>query len=50
LNAAGIWKKLAPYVDKNDCVLVIGLTRDYQGWLPKEAWDWINARSAKLAA
>lgn len=30
---------------------MIGVTRDdYQGWLPQEAWDWINSRSAKLAA
>lgn len=50
LNASGIWEKLAPHVDKNDQVLVIRVARDYQGWLPKEAWDWINARFYKLAA
>jgi hypothetical protein len=50
LSAAGIWQKLAPHVDKNDRVLVIGVTRDYQGWLSQDAWDWINARSSKLAA
>ena len=26
LSAAGIWQKLAPHVDKNDRVLVIGVT------------------------
>lgn len=50
LSAAGIWQKLAPHVDDNDRVLVIGVTRAHQGWLPQDAWDWINARSAKLAA
>ncbi len=50
LGAAGIWQKLAPHVDTNDRVLVIGLSRDYQGWLSQEAWDWIHARAAKLAA
>lgn len=25
------------------CLLVIGLTDDYAGWLPKDAWEWINA-------
>lgn len=49
LNAAGVWKKLEPHVDGNDYLLVIGVTRDYQGWLPKEAWDWINQRSDKMA-
>jgi hypothetical protein len=50
LTAKGVWDHLAPRVDKNDFVLVIGVTRDYQGWLPKEAWDWINGRAAKMAA
>jgi len=50
LDATGIWSRLAPHVDKNDYVLVIGVTRDSQGWLPKEAWEWLNSRIAKLAA
>lgn len=50
LNASGIWDRLAPHVDKNDFVLVIGVTRDYSGWLPQEAWDWIKSCVSKLAA
>ncbi|MEQ1712363.1 MAG: hypothetical protein ABL908_13315 [Hyphomicrobium sp.] len=50
LNAQGVWQRLAPLVDGNDIVLVIGVTREYQGRLPQQAWDWINARSFKLAA
>lgn len=50
LDAVGIWNRLAPHVDKNDFFLVIGVTRDYSGWLPKDAWDWINSRSSKMAA
>ena len=50
LDAEGIWGILEPHFDKNDHVLVIGVTRDYRGWLPQEAWDWIQARTAKLAA
>lgn len=48
LDAAGIWKRLEPHIDTNDRALVIGVTRDYSGWLPKDAWDWI--RSRQLAA
>jgi hypothetical protein len=44
LDANGIWKRLEPHVDKNDRILVIGATKDYEGWLPKDAWDWINSR------
>jgi hypothetical protein len=50
MTAQEIWQKLAPCIDKNDRVLVIGVTRDYQGWLSQDAWDWINARSFRLAA
>lgn len=50
LTASGIWERLAPHVDKNDSFLVIGVTRDYSGWLPKDAWDWIKERSNKLAS
>ncbi len=50
LDAAGIWKRLAPHVDRNDRVLVIGVTQDYQGWLSKEAWEWINNRRTSAAA
>jgi len=37
-------------VDKNDFVLVIGVTHDYQGWLREKAWKWINDRFMKMAA
>jgi len=50
LSVKGIWDRLAPHVDKNDSFLVIGVTRDYQGWLTQEAWDWINGRASRLAA
>lgn len=50
LDAKGVWDRIAPHVDKNDFFLVIGVTREYQGWLPPEAWDWINSRQLKMAA
>ncbi len=50
LDAKGVWDRIAPHVDNNDFFLVIGVTRDYQGWLPQEAWDWINSRQLKMAA
>lgn len=50
LGATAIWERLAPHVDKNDLVLVVGVTRDYSGWLPKDAWEWLNSRTSKLAA
>jgi hypothetical protein len=50
LDADGIWKQLAPHLDSNDHILVIRVARDYQGWLPEAAWEWINGRSTAMAA
>jgi hypothetical protein len=49
LNASGIWNKVKVAIDNNDRVLIIGVTADNSGWLPKDAWDWINARLKKAA-
>jgi hypothetical protein len=46
LDAEAIWRRLAPYVDHGDFVLVIGVTAAYQGWLPANAWIWIRSRIA----
>ena len=36
------YNRLAPFIFKNDSILIIEVKANYQGWLPKEAWDWIN--------
>jgi len=42
-DAQKIWEKIEPHIDKNDSVLIIKInSSDRQGWLPKEAWKWIN--------
>jgi hypothetical protein len=49
MNASQIWAHIQPHCDKNDNVLVIGVTRDYSGWLPQAAWDWISQRAQRAA-
>ncbi|HMU50759.1 MAG TPA: hypothetical protein PKA13_13370 [Geminicoccaceae bacterium] len=49
LSADGIWKRLAPHADKNDLFLIIGVTNEHSGWLPREAWNWINGRRSAAA-
>ena len=49
LDASWIFARLKPHLDANDNMLVIGVTSDKQGWLPKEAWDWINQRQLARA-
>lgn len=43
-TATEIWNHLAPHIDTNDRVLIIRVTKDYQGWLSRDAWNWIDAR------
>ena len=50
LDAKGIWKRLETHFDENDRALVIGVTKDYQGWLPKGASEWFNDRRARMGA
>lgn len=37
----GLAKALYPHITKEDRLLVISTRDTGQGWLPKEAWDWI---------
>jgi hypothetical protein len=37
---------LAPHITVQDYLFVAELSmRDYKGWLPKNAWDWIRERT-----
>ena len=39
-------KKLLPFILKTDSLLVVKVTpHEFQGWLPKDAWDWLNNTS-----
>lgn len=42
-----IWNRLASNIDKNDYLLVIEVRDNVQGWLPKDAWDWIHTNVPK---
>lgn len=43
LNANDISSKLTPFVKTGDRLLVVEITSNSQGLLPKEAWDWLNS-------
>jgi hypothetical protein len=38
---AEIWRRIATMIDANDRLLIIEVRDDRNGWLPKDAWDWI---------
>ena len=37
-----IGKKIFKLITTSDYVLVIRVTKQYYGWLPQRAWDWLN--------
>jgi hypothetical protein len=41
-TAAQLAARLRRHIDGNDYVLVIEVRNNSDGWLPKEAWDWIK--------
>jgi hypothetical protein len=43
-SADQVWTRLNSHVDTDDGILIIQVVRKYNGWLPKLAWDWLNAR------
>ena len=42
-----IWDRLVRYIDTNDYLLIIEVRDNVQGWLPKDAWEWIHANVPK---
>ena len=39
------YKELKPNIDNDDSLLIVEITGNRQGWLPKKAWDWIKNNS-----
>jgi len=45
-SATEVWNRIAPTITPEDRVLIAQITylAGLQGWLQKDAWDWITAR------
>lgn len=43
-NAKTICDTLRSKMDENDFILVNKFTTDYNGYLPKHVWTWLNQR------
>jgi len=46
-DANMISEDLRKHIDENDCLLVVAMNSEYQGWLPKSFWTWVNDRKNK---
>ena len=41
-SPSDVYTALAPHLPKSDRILVLPVKKPAFGYLPKEAWDWIN--------
>ncbi|HIF9328495.1 TPA: hypothetical protein ACX6RL_000741 [Photobacterium damselae] len=46
-SPAQIWSRLELFVDNNDNLLIMEVKNNSQGWLPQDAWEWINENVPK---
>lgn len=44
-----IGEKLRRHIDQNDRLLIIEIRNNKDGWLSKDAWDWINTHVPSAA-
>lgn len=42
LTVQQVSDKITPHLDSNDRLLVIEVKHNYQGWLPEDAWKYID--------
>lgn len=42
LSSDQVRDKLKPHIDQNDYLFICRVTRDYDGWAPKEMWEWLS--------
>jgi len=46
-NVNSYVQQLVPHIEVTDSLLVVEITPyEFQGWLPQQAWDWLNQVSA----
>lgn len=41
-DTASWTRRLGPLTIQGDFLLIVEIKRNANGWLPKEAWDWLN--------
>lgn len=41
-SAETLAKKIFKLITKSDYVLVLRVTKEYYGWMPPSAWEWLD--------
>ena len=47
-DAKAIFNHLGKHIKTDDRLIIARITNDYFGWLPQEAWDWIDRHAHHL--
>ena len=47
-NPTEVYNALTPFIVPADRILIFELGTAHQGWLPKEAWDWIKQQQTTV--
>lgn len=43
MNPAQCFDRIRPNMDENDSLFIVDIShKPHQGWLPKDAWEWIK--------
>ena len=45
-TAQQLFARLQAHLKPDDRVLVMGVTQEHSGWLPQEAWKWIQEQAS----
>ena len=43
-TSQSLYGSVVQYITTSDSLLIVPVKKPYWGYLPKDAWDWINAR------
>ena len=44
LSTRQVHERIKRYIDKNDELFIVRITKDYTGYLPERAWKWLKNR------
>lgn len=42
LSSSDLYKKLKPAFDSTDHFVILEISKNYDGWLPKKTWEYIK--------
>ena len=43
-----LWERFRPHIDDDDIILILEAGKDYHGFLPEDAWQWIEKNIISL--